>query len=783
KTGESLNISGRDLRIHPDTGGMDAESGMSQFGIAFDDWGSRFGCANWLPVWHYALDDRYMRRNPHFSPGNPREYVVAQAALFPTSKTLARFNDFEHVNRSTSTCGVEIYRDSILGPEFYGNAFVCEPVHDLVLRTVLEPNGATFSGHRAPGEEQSEFLSSHDNWFRPVQVRTGPDGALYVVDMYRQVIEHPEYISEETQAKLNLRAGDDKGRIYRIVPVHGELRAVPKMKELTANDLVTQLENPTGTLRDMAHQLLIERADNGAVEPLRKLLNTSASPQTRLHALNILDGLAALSRDDLNIALAEKSSGLRRNAIRLAATRVNDFPQLGEAMLKSLDDADAILRMELICALGEWRDPQAASAIARRIEQDKADPYLSMALLSSLNASNVRALTPALLAWAATDDAAAEPREQVVSTAVGVAMAANDGDALAVMATDIAKHEKNSIRPAQFVQLAKFLDALKSKDATLESLGTGAAADTARTEVAAMLASARETVIDVAAEESLRAAAAHTLGKEAAQRDADITLLGGLLTSDTPDVLRTAALETLLDTDSDAVPALVLSAWSNISNDLRPSVLDAMQRRETWLAALMTALEAGTPSFRELDAAHRQDLLTSKNDHIRARAEKLMAGAANPNRQAVIEEYKEAATIPGQFLRGRGIFRERCASCHQLGTTGHAVGPDLTALTDRSPEAVLVSILDPNRAVETKFFNYVVETKDLSSYSGILAEESGNSVMIRGANGIENTILRSDIESMTTESRSPMPDGLEDGLTPEDLANLMAYILDTRPKD
>ena len=114
---------------------------------------------------------------------------------------------------------------------------------------------------------------------------------------------------------------------------------------------------------------------------------------------------------------------------------------------------------------------------------------------------------------------------------------------------------------------------------------------------------------------------------------------------------------------------------------------------------------------------------------------------------------------------------------------GHAVGPDLTALTDRSPEAVLVSILDPNRAVETKFFNYTVETKDLATYSGILAEESGNSVKIRGANGIEDTILRADIESMTTASRSPMPDGLEDGLTPEDLANLMAYILDTRPKD
>ncbi len=783
KTGETMDISGRDLRIQPDTGAMDAESGMSQFGIAFDDWGSRFGCANWLPLWHYALDDRYMRRNPHFSPGNPREYVVKQAALFPTSKTLTRFNDFEHVNRSTSTCGIEIYRDNVLGPEFYGNAFVCEPVHDLVLRTVLDPNGATFSGHRAPGEEQSEFLSSHDNWFRPVQVRTGPDGALYVVDMYRQVIEHPEYISKETQATLDLRAGDDKGRIYRVVPVHGKLREVPKLNGLSPVELVAHFESPNGALRDMAHQLLIERADNTAIDPLRKLLHTSASAQCRVQALNALDGLNALTDDDLVAALAHEAPALRRNAIRLAAPRLKKWPHLGDGMLHSMGHSDALARMELICALGEWNDARAATALAQRIDSDKTDPYLGMALLSSLNASNVRTLTAPLLTWAASDDAASEPREQVLSTAVGVAIAANDADTLAVMAADIAKHEQHGYIPAHFLLLAKYLDALQSREATLDALGTGANADGARMQIATMLGAARTTVADSSADESLRSAAARTLAKEATQCETDIALLGTILASATPETLRAAALETLLDTDNDAVPAIVLAAWPNIANESRPSVLDAMQRRESWLAALMTALEAGTPNFRELDAAHRQDLLTSKNDDIRARAEKLMAGAANPDRQAVIEQYKEATTIPGQFLRGRGIFRERCASCHQLGTMGHAVGPDLTALTDRSPEAVLVSILDPNRAVETKFFNYTVETRDLATYSGILAEESGNSVKIRGANGIEDTILRADIESMTTASRSPMPDGLEDGLTPEDLANLMAYILDTRPKD
>ncbi len=93
-----------------------------------------------------------------------------------------------------------------------------EPVHNLVHRLVLEPDGVTFAGHRARGEEASEFFASTDPWSRPVQVRTGPDGALWVVDMYRSVIEHPRWISPDLLARLDVRGGADKGRIYRVVP-------------------------------------------------------------------------------------------------------------------------------------------------------------------------------------------------------------------------------------------------------------------------------------------------------------------------------------------------------------------------------------------------------------------------------------------------------------------------------------------------------------------------------------------------------------------------------------
>src|SRR5947199_3399227 len=141
-----------------------------------------------------------------------------------------------------------IYRDELLGKEFYGNAFMCEPVHNLVHRLVLSEKGVTFSGSRAKGEEKSEFLSSTDNWFRPVKVRTGPDGALWVVDMYRFVIEHPRWISPERLARLDVRAGADKGRIYRVYFEKDPPRPVPDLDRLATPDLARALDTPNGTL-------------------------------------------------------------------------------------------------------------------------------------------------------------------------------------------------------------------------------------------------------------------------------------------------------------------------------------------------------------------------------------------------------------------------------------------------------------------------------------------------------------------------------------------------------
>ncbi len=160
------------------------------------------------------------------------------AEVFPLSKPLPRFNNPHSVNHFTSACSAIVYRDDLFGPDFVNNTFVSEPVHNLVHREIMTPKGVTFTSKRAADEQTSEFLASTDNWFRPTTIQTGPDGALWVADMYRFVIEHPEWIPKDWQKKLDLRAGHDRGRLYRVFPERKKPRTIPRLDKLSTEELV-----------------------------------------------------------------------------------------------------------------------------------------------------------------------------------------------------------------------------------------------------------------------------------------------------------------------------------------------------------------------------------------------------------------------------------------------------------------------------------------------------------------------------------------------------------------
>jgi putative membrane-bound dehydrogenase-like protein len=776
KTGAEIDFRGRDLRIRPDEGLLDPQAGQTQYGRSRDDWGNWFGCNNSNPMWQYVLADQYIRRNPYIAAPDSRvpiSVTPGAARVYPISRTLPRFNDPGGANHFTSACSAIVYRDDLFGPAFANNTFVSEPVHDLVHREIMTPKGVTFTSRRAADEQHSEFLASSDNWCRPTTIQTGPDGALWIADMYRQVIEHPEWIPKDWQKRLDLRAGHDMGRIYRVYPVGKRPRRIPRLDRHDTAGLVAALDSPSGWQRDMVQQMLLRRHDPAAVPLLEKQAVESARPLCRLHALCTLDGLDALEPALLERALKDAHPGVRRHAIRLCESRLARAPELGRSLLKLLEDTDPQVRLQLAYTLGEWNNPQAGRALGQLALQAPDERYLSAAVMSSVNKKNLDSLLVTVLAGA---KGSLPP--VLAENLLRLANSLGDTQTFVNLLGKVSTAEHGRYAAWQFGALAGLLDALDQRNTSLTKLKQAGPDDMkeALGQLAKIFAAARTTAADAQAPLDERMQAIRLLGRGPDHHREDLTVLAGLLVPQAAEALQAGAVAGLGRLKEADVPELLLRGWKGYSPALRAEVLDLFVSRSERLHALLEGLERTQILPFEIDAGHRQRLLQHKTAVIRERAAKLLAGAVNPDRQKVIDAYQSVLTLKGDLSRGLQIFTKTCASCHQLGGVGHQVGPDLASVGDKSPQGLLTSILDPNRSVEARYINYMAVTKNGLSLTGVLASETGNSITLLGPEGKQQVILRTDLEELVSSNKSVMPEGLEKDLRPQDLADLIAFI-------
>jgi putative membrane-bound dehydrogenase-like protein len=774
-TGVEVNISGRDWRIRPDEGLIETQTGNAQFGRCQDDWGNWFGCNNSDPMYHYVLADHYLRRNPHVAPPNPRVQVSVTpgaSRVYPISRTLPRFNDPEAANHFTSACSVIVYRDDLFGPLFAGNSFISEPVHNLVHREIMQPNGVTFTSHRAIDERQSEFIASTDNWTRPTTIKTGPDGALWIADMYREVIEHPEWIPKDWQKRLDLRAGHDKGRIYRVFPVGKRPRKIPRLDQLATAGLVAALDSPSGWQRDMAQQMLVERHDAAAVPFLEKQVRESKRPLCRLHSLCTLDGLGSLKPEIIQIALSDAHPGVRRHAIRVSEPVLKKSAELGVALTKLVSDPDPQVRLQLAFTLGERDDPPSGEALGRLALHDAGDRFITAAVLSSVSKSNLDGVLLAVLSQGTTEAAA-----PLIGKLLALANAFDNTKTVANLLNRVATPDHDRIAAWQFAALAGFLDALDQRNTSLGKLESeGDQVKEAVQRLGKVFGAARVKASDTRAAEEERAQAIRLLGRGLDAQKTDLALLQEFLIPQSPSKLQAAAVDTLGHISSPSVAAVLVSCWKGYSPALRSHVLEILFRTNDGVGQALGFVESGKILPFEIDAARRDRLLKHRNLQIRDRAHRLLAGGMSPDRQKVVDAYRSVLTMNGDTQRGSRVFAKTCATCHLLAGIGHQVGPDLASIGDKSPEALLISVLDPNRSVEARYINYMAVTKNGQTFTGVLANETGNSITLVGPEGKQQVLLRSDLDELTSFNKSVMPEGLEKDLKPQDLADLIAFI-------
>ncbi|MDA1274709.1 MAG: HEAT repeat domain-containing protein [Verrucomicrobia bacterium] len=779
KTGQEVNLNGRDVRLKPDDGLIEAESGQSEFGRNRDDWGNWFGCDNSYPLFHFVFEDRYMRRNPHvaataskrqlFLPANPRVY--------PRSAGQKRFHSFEQANHFTSACATDFYRDDWLFPRDGGDhVFICEPVHNLVQHLRVREDGVSFSAVRAESEDEPEFLASEDQWFRPVMTRTGPDGALWVVDMYRYMIEHPDWLPPEGRKELEpfYRDGENRGRIYRIIPSGSpESRAPARMDHLSSNELVERLGSSNGWIRDKAQQLLVWRRDESAVAPLEELVRRHSNPRARLQSLCTLDGLHALRPAVIEGALQDSNPAVRRHAVRLAEPFVADSPSLIRAITKLVDDPDAKVRLQLACSIGEWDDPRAGEALARLVIADSQDIHIRAAILSSAPRHFQPIVDAVIRSGGPVSVAFTEP---LLTMSLGLKRPDLSAQLLEPALTPADGH----FTAAQMHLFAHFLDTLERGNRSIESVlrNVGNASAEGLNTVQKLISSAYVTAGDPAQIVSTRASAVSLLARNTAGRDRDIAQLGRLLEPTTPGEIQTAAVKALARTGEPIVPELFTARWAAHAPAIRSAILDALLGREVWTQDLLRLIEDGRIAAVDLDAARRARLLKHGSETVRARAERLLASTSNPDRRDAIESFRPALGLMGEPSRGKAVFVRLCVACHSLDGVGREIGPNLISVKAHSPEKLMASILDPSGAVEPKFLAYNLTLNGGEELYGLIGDETGNGLVLKLSDGNERNLLRSEIRFIQSTKTSLMPDGLESGMTHQDLADLIRHLRD-----
>jgi putative membrane-bound dehydrogenase-like protein len=783
-----VNISGRDFRFDLVHDRDEAISGMGQYGNTFDDWGQRFVCDNSHHLRHIVLPNRYLARNAYLAVSAVLEDVselqhgplYSGGTVYPLSRNWTTSN--LHAGRFTAACGVAIYRGDLLPAEYRGAAFTCEPTGNLVHQEILRPHGATFRSR--PARDKVEFLATPDDWFRPVSLAHGPDGALYVVDMYRAVIEHPDFMPSELKQRPDLTLGKDRGRIWRIVPEGHKTTAMrPKLGRAATTDLVPLLGDANAWRRTTAQRVLLERQDRAAVEPLKKLCATSDRPLARVHAVWLLEALNALNAELAARLLRDENPRVREQALILCERWLPTSAAIQKEALALATDADARVRYQAALSLGEWDDDRIVPALAK-IAAAGTDNRWTRAAVASAVPRRAGALLAALLKPAVGLTAKAAPeRLALVQELAALVGARQEPSEVAALLTALQALPGDDGVRWQMAGLNGVADGMGRRGRQLSAFLHALPAEKrkAAESAEALLARAGQVCADGKRETSERLEAVRLLAH--ARPEAALPILSRLLQDDPLPEMRLAAVRALAAQPSADVPRLLMKSWAVYTPALRREVAEAMLRQPDRVRFLLGELEAKRVAPGDLDIPSKNRLLKHVQTDIRQRAVKLLKDSIPEERKQVLERYREALTRKGDAKRGREVFRQNCATCHRIADVGVIVGPDISDTRTKTPEMLLQDILNPNAAIDANYVNYTVVTKSGKEITGFIAAESASSLTLRRAENQTDLVLRQDIDEIRSTGVSLMPEGLEKTITLEQMADLISFLKNWRYLD
>jgi putative membrane-bound dehydrogenase-like protein len=796
-----VSLGGRNFRFHPDIpGSLEPETGGGQYGLTADDAGNWFTCQNPQHIRAIVLPDREMARNPHLQPppatidipdhgAAARLYRASAFEPWRVERTrrraigpdASRFAKTELVPGGfvTSGSGIVVYRGGLFPEKYRGNTFVCDPANNLIHRDVLVPNGVTFVAKRAEEEQESEFLASTDNWFRPCFLTVGPDGALYLCDFYREVIETPLSLPEDIRAKLNLESRGT-GRVWRIAPGGAAPDLSPALGKATAVELVENLSHPNAWRRMNAQRLLVQDGHSEAIPALKKFFKDSKDARARLHALQALAGFGDLSlRMD---ALDDADSVVREHAVRLMTQGV---PLLTTKLLALAEDPAPRVRFAVALAVGDLAqgyEEMVRETLASLARRDAAEPYMRAAILSSVHDSfggfyaKAEGAPAAFLAELARVVGARLQGVEVADLLDRIAADRSDDTraaALRGLAQGLKQGRKSNLDfPAARPVLQKLLAA--ASEPVRQAAGEVAAHVRMMTEeeFRAAVKKAAEVALDESKSLKDRTDAAALLAS--AEFATAGPALVRLLEPRHPEALQLAAVRALDAHADPGVVALLVENWRRLTPAVRDRAADALFSRKDRLVPLLDAVKKGDVPADHIDARRRAQLLAFPDPAIADKA-KTVFEERKPDPK-LFDQFRPALDLKGDARRGEASFRKLCLPCHQFGKEGTPIGPNLASVRDNPAEQLLTNILYPSLVVLPNYVQYVVETAGGDILNGVIVESTAASITLRRPNVEDARILRKDIKNLVSSQMSIMPEDLLKGMAPQDVADLIEFV-------
>lgn len=778
-----IAIDRNDLRVSPTNWKPEPVAGFSQFGLPHDDLGNRFPSWNTVPFRHVVIElsDATTRENRAMidefvadviAPGDTRVYPIAPAPRTFNGESFAYFN---------ATCGSTIFRGDALGEAYRGNAFVCESLTSLVHRRRLAPAGPTFLAQRV--EKDAEFLASTHPWFKPVNLATGPDGALYVVDFCRALVEHPAFVQEPKRAGVDFRKGHEFGRIWRVRPAESDPRSTALPRVLTPlgqDELVSLLNHTNAWQRDTAQRLLVERGAREAIPALKGLVKSAPWAVSRVQALWTIAGIGmrlhekVFEPEFLGELLRDPDPRLREHALRLFAypdLALRTEPHSADILALTLD-SDPRVRLRAIIASATIDDAERFPAIVQSVLAHPPETWQRHAIEIAVGPNLERFLLEMKQArpdWFQETSPVNLELIHSLAAARGRGFAGSEGNAdllgLACEPGALAEHD----RAFRIAIMSGLLDGIATAGLLAQAIS-----DTAPDQMANLVREAVAIARSTEATDELRAAALRLAVAFRAPQAYE--LVSQLIRKDQPELLQRAAVQGAIALDNESLAGRLWQEKASMTQASRRQLMSGALQAKALARTLLEGIAQEAVDPNEVEPSVRAALNDARDPAIRDLATRLLPPRSHSARADVLKRYEVALSLDADPLRGEQLFAQNCHKCHERNGKGHRVGPDLTSVAGRPKEDILTSMLDPNREVAPDQTSYVVLLRDGRLLDGLLAGETAASIKLKRAEGVEETLPRDQIEELRVTGRSLMPEGLEETLSVQDVADLIACL-------